>query len=87
MINYQNIIKTAKNDYSIILNKLNIKNKNLIDPNIKNDLSDSVKITNTNTSNKDYKNNLLKFSNIKQMAILLKGLHILNKNLNYLISK
>jgi len=49
------------------------------------ELSDSIKFT--NTSNKDYKNNLLKLTNLKQMSILLKGLNILNKNLNNFISK
>jgi hypothetical protein len=67
-----------------------IKNMTNYNNNLKN--SDLNKITNVsvnsankNISNKDYKKNLLKLSNKKQISIFIEGLNVINKHLNKVI--
>lgn len=50
-------------------------------------VSVKVKFTNQNISNKDYKNNLLNLPNNKKIDIFIKGLDVINKHLNKIVSK
>lgn len=58
-----------------------IKNTNL-----KNTKNVSVKLVNNNISNKDYKKNLLKLSNEKQLSVFIKSLDVKNRQLKKIIS-
>jgi hypothetical protein len=92
MTNYNNIIKKTNDYFSIILNKKNIKkinylkDINLKDTNLKDTQNLSVKLENKNISNKDYKKNILKFSNKKQISIFIKSLKVKNRQLKKTIS-
>jgi hypothetical protein len=71
--------------YKLIKNMTNYNN-NLKNYDLKKITNVSVNSANKNISNKDYKKNLLKLSNKKQISIFIEGLNVINKHLNKVIS-